>query len=97
MQAGVSRRSLLSIYINDIPSVQNVSNVAISAYADNTDISVQSGSIRYNSWEVKRCCSPFRSVVPEVENKDYYREMHNYSLFHAPATLSPQTVSSNDF
>jgi hypothetical protein len=37
--------SLFNIYINDIPSVENDSNVAISVYADDTKISVRSGSV----------------------------------------------------
>jgi hypothetical protein len=50
IQAGVPQGSSLgptffNIYINDIPSVQNVSNVAISVYADDTNITAQSGSI----------------------------------------------------
>jgi hypothetical protein len=50
IQAGVPQGSLLgptlfNVYINDIPSVQNDANVAISVYADDTNISVRSGSI----------------------------------------------------
>jgi hypothetical protein len=50
IQAGVSQGSLLeptlfNIYINDIPSIANDSNVAISVYADDTNISVRSGSV----------------------------------------------------
>jgi hypothetical protein len=50
IQAGVSQGSLLGptlfiIYINDIPSVQNDPNISISAYADDTIISVRAGSI----------------------------------------------------
>jgi hypothetical protein len=50
IQAGVPHGSLLgptpfNIYINGIPSVVNDSNVAISVYADDTNISVRSGSI----------------------------------------------------
>jgi hypothetical protein len=37
--------TLFNIYINDIPSVQNDSNIAISVYADDINISVRSGSI----------------------------------------------------
>jgi hypothetical protein len=33
------------MHINDIPSVENDSNVAISVYADDTNISVRSGNI----------------------------------------------------
>jgi hypothetical protein len=33
------------MYINDIPSITNDSNVAISVYADDTNISVRSGSL----------------------------------------------------
>jgi hypothetical protein len=36
---------LFNIYINDIPSVENDSNIAIPIYADDTHISVRSGSI----------------------------------------------------
>jgi hypothetical protein len=48
--AGVLQGSLLghthfNIYINDIPSIPNESNVAISVYADDTNISVRSGSV----------------------------------------------------
>jgi hypothetical protein len=50
VQEGVPQGSLLgptlfSVYINDIPSVENDSNVAISVYADDTTISVRSGSV----------------------------------------------------
>ena len=50
IQAGVPQGSLLgptlfNIYINDIPSIENDSNIAISVYADDTNISVRSGSI----------------------------------------------------
>jgi hypothetical protein len=50
IQAGLPQGSLLeptlfNIYINDIPSVENDSNVAISVYVDDTNISVRSGSI----------------------------------------------------
>jgi retron-type reverse transcriptase len=50
IQAGVPQGSLLgptlfNININDIRSVQNDSNVAISVYADDTNISVRSGSV----------------------------------------------------
>jgi hypothetical protein len=50
IQAGLSQGSLhgstlFNIYINDIPSVENDSNVAIAVYADDTNISVQSRSI----------------------------------------------------
>jgi hypothetical protein len=49
-QAGVPQGSLLgatlfNIFINDIPSVEKDSNVAISVYADDTNIYVRSGSI----------------------------------------------------
>jgi hypothetical protein len=48
-KAGVPQGSLLgptpfNIYINDIPSIENDSNVAIYFYADDTNISVRSGS-----------------------------------------------------
>jgi hypothetical protein len=50
IQAGVPQGSLLghtlfNICINDIPSVVNDTNVAISVYAEGTNISVRSGSI----------------------------------------------------
>jgi hypothetical protein len=50
IQAVVPRGSLLgptlfNIYINDFPSVENDSNVAISVYADDTNIGVLSDSI----------------------------------------------------
>jgi hypothetical protein len=50
IQAGVPQCSFLgptffNIYINDIPSVENDSNVTISVYADDTNISVRSGSV----------------------------------------------------
>jgi hypothetical protein len=75
IQAGVPQGSLLgptlfSIYINDIPSVQNDPNMSISVYADDTNISVSVRQYRHSSPEVKRCCSPVKTVVPEVENKD---------------------------
>jgi hypothetical protein len=37
--------TLFSVHINDIPSVDNDSNVANSVYADDTNINVRSGSI----------------------------------------------------
>jgi hypothetical protein len=50
IQAGVPQSSLLgptllNIYINGNPAVEDDSNIAISAYADDTNISVRSGSI----------------------------------------------------
>jgi retron-type reverse transcriptase len=50
IQAGVPQTSLLgptlfNMYINDIPTVENHSNIAMSVYADDTNISVRSGSI----------------------------------------------------
>jgi hypothetical protein len=47
IQAGVLQGSLLGstiFNINDIPSVENGSNIAISVCADNINISVRSGS-----------------------------------------------------
>jgi hypothetical protein len=50
IQAGVPQGSLLgptlfNLYINDIPSIENDSNVALSIYADDTNISVRSGTM----------------------------------------------------
>jgi hypothetical protein len=49
IQSGVPQGCLLgskfNIYINDISSVENDSNVAISVYSDDMNISVRSGSI----------------------------------------------------
>jgi hypothetical protein len=67
IQAGVSQDSLLgpTLLINDIPSVKNDSNIAISIYADDTNISVRSGSINI---AVRKMNAAFRTVVPEMEN-----------------------------
>jgi hypothetical protein len=50
IQAGVPQGSLvgptlINIYINDIPSVEVDSNIAISFCADDTNVSVRSGSV----------------------------------------------------
>jgi hypothetical protein len=50
IRAGVPQGSLLgptlfNIYINDIPPIENDPNVAISIYADDTNISVRSGKL----------------------------------------------------
>jgi hypothetical protein len=50
IQAGVPQGNLFGptlfcIYINNIPSVENNSNVAISVYAVDTNISVRSGNV----------------------------------------------------
>jgi hypothetical protein len=37
---------LFNIYINDIPSVENDNNVAVSMYADDTNVTVRSGSVQ---------------------------------------------------
>jgi hypothetical protein len=44
-QGSLFESTLFKIYINDIPSVENDCNVAISVYADDTNINVRSGSI----------------------------------------------------
>jgi hypothetical protein len=50
IHAGVPQGSLLGptlfiVFINDISSIENDSNIASSVYADDTNISVRSGSI----------------------------------------------------
>jgi hypothetical protein len=50
IQAGVPQGSLLgptlfNLFINDIPSISTDSNLAVSIYADDTSISVRSGSV----------------------------------------------------
>jgi hypothetical protein len=55
IEAGVPQGSflgptLLNIYTNGIISVEDISNIAISVYGDNTNISVLSGSIDIAVW-----------------------------------------------
>jgi hypothetical protein len=96
IQAGVPQGSLLgptlfNIYVNDIPSVENISNIAISFCADDTNISVQSGTI-------DRAVRKLNSAIGLSER--WYRKwrisVHNYTVFQTFAPLSPQYVSSKD-
>jgi hypothetical protein len=77
IQAGVPQDSLLGptlfdIYINDIPSAENDSNIAISIYVDDMNITVRSGSIDIAVGKLNSAIDLLepRTVVPEIENKD---------------------------
>jgi hypothetical protein len=90
IQARVPQGSLLgptlfNIYINDIPSAENDSNVAISVYADDTNISVRSGSINIATigllepwFRKRRIRISIRKLTITTVSKwfSYYRAVH---------------------
>jgi hypothetical protein len=70
--------TLFNIYINEISSVENESNAGISVYADDTNISVRSGSIDIVVRMLKVATG--LTVVPDMENK-VYTKMDNCTVF----------------
>jgi hypothetical protein len=57
--------------INDVQLVESGHNIAITVYADDTIISVRSGS---SSYKDKRWHRLFRTVVTEMANKEKHKQ-----------------------
>jgi hypothetical protein len=110
--AGVPQGSLLgptlfTVYINDIPSIENDPNVAISIYADDTNISVRSGrldiaipklnnAIRllepwFQKWRIKVNTNKCTSTLFSKRLRDYRHNIHPVKIFNENVTLSNTT------
>jgi hypothetical protein len=88
---------LFNIYINDIPSVENNNNVAISIYADGTNITVRSGNIRLAANKFSNAIKSlelwFKNGIKVSVNKcnttlfskrltDSREHLHPFKIFH---------------
>jgi hypothetical protein len=84
--------TLFNVCINDIPSVENNSNMTISVCADDTNITARSGS---RDLAVRKLNAALGLL--EAWFRKWGKGLYNYTLSQKIASLSPQYAPSKDF
>jgi hypothetical protein len=112
IRAGAPQGSLLgptlfNIYINDIPSIENDPNVAISIYADDTNISVRLGKLDiaaaklnnaigllepcFLKWRIKVNTSKCTTTLFSKRLRDYRRSFPPIKIFNENVAWTNET------
>jgi hypothetical protein len=100
-------QTLFNMYINDMPTVENDSNIAMSVYADDTNISVRPGSVDiavrklnsvigllepwFRKWRIKINTKKFTITLFSKRLRHFRRSTHQVKIFNENRVWTKET------
>jgi hypothetical protein len=80
--------TLFKIYINDLPCAENDNNVAVSTYADDTNVTVRSGNAQLAVNKLNNVIKTLEPWSEKMEDKDQCKSILSHIIFKTMESLS---------